>query len=124
MIRLFPILGMVLAGSILSGCVAPSYSRVYIKYPPTSPAAIEILRSKPAREFVLVADTQMHGPSKAQVRKWAASVGADAVIVTVIRIDSTTSADYSRVGSEVDFVELSRGNKQVFASAIKLTSSQ
>jgi hypothetical protein len=118
------VLCVVLAVSFLCGCVAPSYSRVYETYPPTSPSAIEILRSKPAHDFVLIADTQMHGPSENQVRKWAAGVGADAVIITVTRVDSTTSAVFSTIGNEVDFVALSRGNKQVFASAIQLKSTK
>jgi hypothetical protein len=73
-------------GIIFSGCASDVANRYYAKekFPPRDPSTVSILTDKPAREFIVIADFQSRGESPADLQKKAASVGADAVIVSLL----------------------------------------
>ena len=65
------------------GCVSDEANRYYLKE--TLPAKnindVEILREKPQRPYIVVADFQAKNASFEYMRKRAAEIGADAVII-------------------------------------------
>jgi hypothetical protein len=78
--RLLPALFAVL----LSGCATDVANRYYGSqhYPPKDPKQVELLYAAPNRKFTPIADFQSRGESPESLRKRAAKLGADAVIVT------------------------------------------
>lgn len=70
----------------LSGCASDVANRYYgaEKYEQKSAAEVELLWSKPARQFTVIADFQSRGETPEDMRRKAAAIGADAVIVTVL----------------------------------------
>lgn len=67
-----------------SGCAVDVANRYYAseRYAPKEPKQVELLFSAPSRKFVPIADFQSRGESAKSMRKRAAKIGADAVIVT------------------------------------------
>ncbi|MEX0323888.1 MAG: hypothetical protein AB3N63_17150 [Puniceicoccaceae bacterium] len=67
-----------------SGCASDQAFRYYLseKLPPKNPSEVEILHSKPTRPYILIADLQIRNASQETIRKEAAKIGADAVIIT------------------------------------------
>jgi hypothetical protein len=55
-----------------------------VKYPPRDPAEVELLWQRPTKDFVVIADFQSRGESPEAVRKKAAEIGADAVIISIL----------------------------------------
>jgi len=70
----------------LTGCASDVANRYYAKerYASRSPADVELLYERPAREFVVIADFQSRGETPKALRKKAAAIGADAVIVSTL----------------------------------------
>lgn len=73
-----------IATVFLGGCVTDVANRYYAdtKYPPRPVEQVELLTSRPSRPFVVIADFQSRGESPQSMRKRAAKIGADAIIVT------------------------------------------
>jgi len=65
------------------GCVSDEANRYYLKenLPAKNINDVEILRGKPQRPFIVVADFQAKNASFEYMRKRAAEIGADAVII-------------------------------------------
>jgi hypothetical protein len=68
----------------LAGCATDVANRYYApeKYPPKEVEQVDLLRGRPSRQFVVIADFQSRGESPQAMRKRAAKIGADAIIVT------------------------------------------
>ena len=80
----FPQITVAIATILLSGCATDVANRYYAdtKYPPRPVEQVELLHSRPSRPFVVIADFQSRGESAQSMRKRAAKIGADAIIVT------------------------------------------
>jgi hypothetical protein len=78
------LLGLVLLMLMAPGCASDVANRYYgsVKYPPRDPKTVEVLRQRPARPFEVIADFQANGGGISAMRRQAAKIGADAVIVT------------------------------------------
>ena len=70
----------------ISACAIDAANRYYgtVRYKPKDPQEVEILWKKPNRDFVVIADFQSRGESPEAIRKKAAQIGADAVIVSIL----------------------------------------
>ena len=53
-------------------------------FPRKDPSDVEILRVRPTRDFVVIADFQARNETAEGMRRRAADIGADAVIVTLL----------------------------------------
>lgn len=75
-----------LVASLLGGCATDVANRYYAaeQYPPKDSKEVELLWHRPSREFIVIADFQSRGESPEAMRKRAAQIGADAVIVTIL----------------------------------------
>jgi hypothetical protein len=85
---------------ILAGCATDVANRYYgtVKYPPRDPAEVQLLRQAPTRDYVVIADFQSRGESPEAIRKKAADIGADAVIIAIL--GGFYSRDAEWAGSE------------------------
>lgn len=74
------------ASSELGACTSDQANRYYssVKYPAKSIEAVEILRAPPSRPYDVIADFQSRGESPHDMRRKAAAIGADAVIVAML----------------------------------------
>jgi hypothetical protein len=86
MIRKPSILSFVVLACMLAGCATDVANRYYgaERYPAKDPNEVEILRQRPSREFTVIADFQSRGESPEAVRRKAAKIGADAVIISIL----------------------------------------
>ncbi len=68
----------------LCSCAQDVANRYYAseRYAPRDPKTVELLRAAPSRPFVVIADFQSRGESANSMKKRAAKIGADAIIVT------------------------------------------
>ena len=68
----------------LTGCVTGEANRMYstVKLPAKGIDEVEVLRISPTRPYTVIADLQASRATVKHLRKRAAEVGADAVIVT------------------------------------------
>lgn len=75
-----------LALCVICSCVTDVANRYYLdkQLLPNNPKNVEILYSKPKREFIVIADFQSRGETPEAIRKKAAKIGADAVIVSIL----------------------------------------
>jgi hypothetical protein len=71
---------------LMIGCASDVANRYYgvTTYPEKSQSQVEILRSRPSRGFIVIADFQSRGESPEDLQAKAAKIGADAVIVTYL----------------------------------------
>lgn len=71
---------------LITSCVSDVANRYYgtVRYPPKPAEEVEILRKRPARDFIVIADFQSRGESVADMREKAGKIGADAVIVSIL----------------------------------------
>ena len=83
--------GRVIASTVLlcifmTACATDVANRYYgtVKYPPRNPAEVQLLRQAPTKDYVVIADFQSRGESPEVMRKKAADIGADAVIVSIL----------------------------------------
>ena len=70
----------------LASCATDVANRYYAgqTFPPKDPSEVAILRSAPHRPYEVIADFQSRGESEKSVRKKAAKIGADAVIISIL----------------------------------------
>jgi len=78
--------GLFVIVSLLTGCATDVANRYYgtEQYTPKDPKQVELLWQRPTREFIVIADFQSRGESPEAMRKRAAKIGADAVIVAIL----------------------------------------
>lgn len=71
---------------LLCSCASDVANRYYGKttYPPKQPNEVEILRERPNRPYDVIADFQSRGETPEDMRRKAAAIGADAVIVSTL----------------------------------------
>jgi hypothetical protein len=71
---------------LLLSCATDVANRYYGKmtYPPRQPSEVQILRARPERPFDVIADFQSRGETPEDMRRKAAQIGADAVIVSTL----------------------------------------
>lgn len=81
-----PIILTMFALLSLTSCATDVANRYYgsTHYPPKKPEAVEVLRSRPKRDFIVIADFQSRGESVTDMREKAAQIGADAVIISIL----------------------------------------
>ena len=96
-IRQYATLGLLIVTSLLVGCATDVANRYYVaeKYPPKDPKDVELLWQRPAREFIVIADFQSRGESPEAMRRRAAKIGADAVIVAILGGLYNTSEEWA-----------------------------
>lgn len=68
------------------GCVTDEANRYYLreKLPAKRAKEVEVLRQKPTRPYTVIADFQAQDASFSYMRKRAAQIGADAVIIVPV----------------------------------------
>jgi hypothetical protein len=80
------IASVVLLCILMTACATDVANRYYgtVKYPPKNPAEVQLLRQAPTKDYVVIADFQSRGESPEAIRRKAADIGADAVIVSIL----------------------------------------
>jgi hypothetical protein len=75
---------LLLSAVFLSSCAQDVANRYYAaqRYPAKDPKQVELLYRAPSRPFTVIADFQSRGESPNSMKKRAAKIGADAIIVT------------------------------------------
>ena len=68
---------------LLLSCASDEAARYYgdVRYPPRPPEEVELLYKAPTRAYTVLADIQAYNVSPAHMRRRAAEIGADAVII-------------------------------------------
>lgn len=68
---------------VIAGCVSDEAHRYYAteRFPARSEKEVEVLTTTPSRPYDVIADFQARGASVKYMRRRAAEIGADAVIV-------------------------------------------
>lgn len=81
----------------VTGCTSDVANRYYapVQYPPRPQAEVQILNSRPALPFVIIADFQARGESAEGMQAQAAAIGADAVIITPLGGASNRSDEWA-----------------------------
>lgn len=81
----------------LTSCVTDVASRYYAdrKYAPNPVEKVEILRGRPSKPFDVIADFQSRGESFQSMRKRAAEIGGDAVIITMLGGYASLSSEWA-----------------------------
>ncbi|MEX2213708.1 MAG: hypothetical protein WD768_06250 [Phycisphaeraceae bacterium] len=97
------------AATILTGCATDEAYRYYATetYPAKDAREVELLSEPPSRPHEVIADFQARGASASYMRKRAAEIGADAVIVVTLggyrsphekwASDDSHSTSYTRI---------------------------
>ena len=106
------IVGVVLCGLVLAGCAAPSQEIVEQRtdaaahYAPT--VLVEVLRSAPARPYVVLADFDAQAPAGttvaqllARLQARAAALGANALIVQDLIRHAASTLQFNPAGGQV-----------------------
>jgi len=70
----------------LAGCASDVANRYYSKahYPARPVGEVEVLTNAPQRGYIVLADFQARGETAEDMRRQAAEIGSDAVIVTLL----------------------------------------
>ena len=94
------IASIVLLCIFMTACASDVANRYYgtVKYPPRNPADVQLLRQTPTKDYVVIADFQSRGESPEAIRKKAADIGADAVIISILGGRHSRSEEWA--GSE------------------------
>ena len=81
--QIHKIIGVMALQFFIMGCISDEANRYYLKekLPAKHISEVEVLREKPQRPFIVVADFQATNASVKHMQKRAAEIGADAVIV-------------------------------------------
>lgn len=84
-------------GLFLSGCASDEAARYYAteRYPARPAKEVEVLHAAPTRPHQVIADFQARNASVEAMRKKAAEIGADAVIVTILGGYRSTSEEWA-----------------------------
>jgi hypothetical protein len=71
---------------LLAACATDVANRYYgtARYAPRDTTEVELLWQRPTKDFVVIADFQSRGESPEAIRRKAADIGADAVIVSIL----------------------------------------
>jgi hypothetical protein len=71
---------------LFSSCASDVASRYYgaTRYPPKQVNEVQLLRESPARPYEVIADFQSRGETPEDMRRRAAQIGADGVIVSTL----------------------------------------
>ena len=79
-------IAIILAALIVGGCATDVANRYYSDqhYPARPAGEVAILTNAPARPYEVIADFQSRGDTAHSLRRRAAKIGADAIIVTYI----------------------------------------
>lgn len=77
---------LVLSTMALVSCATDVANRYYgsVRYEPRSPKDVAMLSAEPSRPYDVIADFQSRNESRESIRKKAAKIGADAVIITML----------------------------------------
>ena len=77
---------LLIAAGLISGCASDVANRYYANSPKAEVdvSHVELLWEKPKKNFVVIADFQSRGETPDDMRRKAAKIGADAVIVSII----------------------------------------
>ncbi len=80
--RFWPV-PVAMLGFLLVACATDVANRYYSskQYPEKQPGQVQILSSNPSRPFEVIADFQSRGDTPESLRKKAAKIGADAIII-------------------------------------------
>jgi hypothetical protein len=83
---IYKYIGVLVVTFLLASCATDIANRYYgtEQYAVKDPKEVEILWQRPVREFIVIADFQSRGESPEDMRKRAAKIGADAVIVAIL----------------------------------------
>lgn len=94
MLRLIAIL---LLPICFSSCASDVANRYYAteRYAAKNPKDVEVLRSAPSRKYQVIAEFQARGETVNGMKKRAAQIGADAVIVTPLGGYAPLNADWA-----------------------------
>jgi hypothetical protein len=98
------ILSFLLFALLLVGCATDVANRYYAteRYPAKDTKDVELLWHNPSRQYVVIADFQARGESPEGMRKWAAKIGADAVIVSILGGYYDTSTEWAGADKEAN----------------------
>lgn len=90
--RNFMILSVLIFLLFQFGCMSDEANRCYFKgkFPPREVSEVQVLHEAPQKPYIVIADFQANNASIKHMRKRAAEVGADAVIVV------SAGGNYSR----------------------------
>jgi hypothetical protein len=102
---------------LLTSCAQDVANRYYAseRYAAKDPKEVELLYRAPSRPFVLIADFQSRGESANSMKKRAAKIGADAIIVTPL-------GGYYKVGEQwAGEDSMAHTYSRLVGSAIKYT---
>lgn len=79
-------LSLLLCSLLLGSCASDVANRYYgtVRYSPKSAHEVEVLRKRPDRDFIVIADFQSRGETIQDMREKGARIGADAVIVSFL----------------------------------------
>lgn len=99
-----------------TGCASDVANRYYgaESYPPRMRSEVQILYSRPAQAFTVIADFQSRGEDAEDLRKKAAAIGADAVIVSYL-------GGHHRLGTQWASEDPSTTYTRIAGTAIKFT---
>jgi hypothetical protein len=106
-----------LAACVLCGCAQDVASRYYSpqRYAEKSPEEVELLSRAPSRAYTVIADFQSRNETPKAMKKRAAKIGADAIIVTPV-------GGLYRLGEEwAGNDSMSHSYSRLVGSAIKYT---
>lgn len=88
---------LICAALILAACASDVANRYYsgTKFSPVPVSQVDLLWEKPSRPFEVIADFQSRGETPDDMRKKAAMIGADAVIVSILGGDYSLSEEWA-----------------------------
>jgi hypothetical protein len=111
-------ISLFLVALLLCSCAQDVANRYYSaqRYPERDPRSVELLFNAPSRPFTVIADLQSRGESPDGMRKRAAQIGADAVIVTPL------GGLYNRADEWATADSMSNTYSHLVGSAIKYTN--
>ena len=100
---------------VFAGCATDVANRYYsdVHYPPRPVEDVALLSTAPARPYEVLADFQARGESAQDMRRHAAKIGADAVIVTFLGGYYNSGDQWASQDSQ------SRTYSRIVATAIK-----
>jgi hypothetical protein len=82
----FKFLGIAVLIFLAIGCMSDEANRSYldVKLPAKQISEVDVLRESPTRPYTVIADFQANNATIKHMRKRAAEVGADAVIIVAV----------------------------------------
>lgn len=82
---------------LLGGCAQDVANRYYSAqtFPARPAGEVQVLWQKPTRAFTVIADFQSRGESPDDMRKKAAAIGADAVIISLLGGNYSRSEEWA-----------------------------